>query len=299
MTAPRQVLPGTTYLVTRRCSERRFFLRPSKTTDEIFLYVLAVAAQRHRVRVHAFCVLSNHYHLLVTDPDARLPAFMQYLDSLVARATNASHGRWEGFWSSEASYSAVAHGATTDIVAKLAYLLANPVAAGLVRTGREWPGLWTAPEQLGAATLTAPRPKEFFNPKGDMPESAELALSVPAGFTSAKALQNQVAAALHDLEEESRRQLAAAGRGSLGRARVLAQNPFARPAPGEPRRRLSPRVAARDKWKRIEALSRLLGFLRAYRAAWAAMRSGLRDVIFPAGTYLLRVQHGVRCAAPG
>ncbi|HEU4437968.1 MAG TPA: hypothetical protein VFT36_01885 [Methylomirabilota bacterium] len=299
MTAPRQVLPGTTYLVTRRCSERRFFLRPSTITNDIFLYVLAVAAQRHRVHVHAFCVLSNHYHLLVTDPDARLPAFMQYLDSLVARGTNASLGRWEGFWSCEASYSAVAHGATSDIVGKAAYLLANPVAAGLVRTGREWPGLWTAPEQLGTATITALRPKGFFSPTGDMPESIELALSRPPGFASPKEFQDAVTAALHDLEEESRREFAAAGRRFLGRVRVLAQNPFARPAPGEPRRHLSPRVAGRDKWKRIEALSRLLGFLRAYRAARAAMRAGLRDVIFPAGTYLLRIQHGVRCAAPG
>jgi len=299
MTAPRQVLPGTTYLVTRRCSERRFFLRPSRITNEIFLYVLAVAAQRHRVNIHAFCVLSNHYHLLVTDPDAGLPAFMQYLDSLVARATNASLGRWEGFWSSEASYSAVSHGASGDIVGKAAYLLANPVAAGLVRTAREWPGLWTAPEQLGAATISAPRPKGFFRQKGAMPESAELVLSMPPGFATVKALQDQVSVALHDLEEKSRRDLAAARRGFLGRARVLAQNPFARPAPGEPRRELSPRVAARDKWKRIEALSRLLDFLRAYRAARAAMRSGVRDIIFPAGTYLLRIQHGVRCAAPG
>ena len=134
MTAPRQVLPGTTYLVTRRCSERRLFLRPSALTNGIFLYVLAVAARRHRVLVHAFCVLSNHYHLLVTDPDARLPAFMQYLDSLVARATNASLGRWEGFWSSAASYSAVSHDSTDDIVRKAAYVIANPVSAGLVRT---------------------------------------------------------------------------------------------------------------------------------------------------------------------
>src|SRR5574340_1339961 len=86
MTAPRQVLPGTIYLVTRRCSERRFFLKPSKLTNAIFLYVLAVAAERYRIAVHAFCVLSNHYHLLVTDPDARLPAFVQYLDALVARS---------------------------------------------------------------------------------------------------------------------------------------------------------------------------------------------------------------------
>jgi putative transposase len=296
MTAPRQILPGTTYLVTRRCSERRFFLRPSPVTNAIFLYVLALAARRHQVSVHAFCVLSNHYHLLVTDHDAQLPAFMQYLDSLVARATNAFLGRWEGFWSSQMSYSAVSPGETSDIIRKMAYVLANPVSAGLVRTGREWPGLWTAPEQLGSATFVAPRPKVFFSPDGDMPPSAELALTIPSGFASAAELQDVVAAALRDLEEEGRREIAAAQRGFIGRARVLAQKPFAQPAPGEPRRELSPRVAALDKWKRIEALSRLVDFLRAYRTAWAAMRSGIRDVVFPAGTYLLRVEHGVRCA---
>jgi putative transposase len=98
MTAPRQVLPDTTYLITRRCAQRQFLLRPSPITNEVFLYVLAVAARRFQVCVHAFCVLSNHFHLVVTDPGARLPAFEQYLDSLVARALNASLGRWESFW---------------------------------------------------------------------------------------------------------------------------------------------------------------------------------------------------------
>jgi REP element-mobilizing transposase RayT len=298
MTAPRQVLPGATYLVTRRCSERRLFLRPSEVTTGIFAYVLAVAARRFGVLVHVVCVVSNHYHLLLTDPEAQLPAFMQYLDSLVARATNAALGRWEGFWSSETSYSAVAPGDTTDIVRKAAYILANPVAAGLVRTGSDWPGLWTAPDQLGSATLIAPRPKVFFRASGDMPERAELTLTVPRGFASAEEFRSLVGATLAELEEETRREMAATGRGFLGRARVLAQEPFARPAAGEPRRQLNPRVAARDKWKRIEALSRLVAFLRAYRTAWKALRSGVRDVVFPAGTYLLRIQHGVRCAAP-
>jgi REP element-mobilizing transposase RayT len=297
MTAPRQVLPGTVYLVTRRCSERRFFLRPSDATNGIFLYVLAIAARRYRVLVHAVCVLSNHYHLLVTDPDAQLPAFMQYLDSLVARAMNASLGRWEGFWSSEGSYSAVSQGDTEDILRKAAYVLANPVSAGLVQSAREWPGLWTAPEQLGCTTLTAKRPNVFFSASGAMPESAEIELTVPTGFASAEAFRALVAAALRDSEEESRRENEAAQRGFLGRARVLAQKPSARPAPGEPRRQLNPRVAARDKWKRIEVLKRLVEFLRAYRKAWRALREGDRDVVFPAGTYLLRIAHGVRCAS--
>jgi putative transposase len=291
MTAPRQVLPGTSYLVGRRCSERRFFLRPCPVTNEIFLYVLAVAANRYAVDVHAFCVVSNHYHLIVSDPHARLPSFVQYLDSLVARATNASLGRWEGFWSSETSYSAVAHGDTGDLVRKAAYVLANPVSARLVRTGR-----WTAPEQLGTATLRARRPEVFFSATGGMPEHAELTLSVPEGFSSAEEFQRLVAAALGELEEAVRRE-APTGGGFLGRARVLAQKPTSRPAPREPRRGLSPRVAARDTWKRIEVISRLVDFVRAYRAAWAARRSGTADVVFPVGTYLLRIQHGVRCAA--
>ena len=154
-------------------------------------------------------------------------------------------------------------------------------------------------EQLSVATLTAPRPKMFFRAKGDMPESAELVLTIPPGFTSAQDFQESVAAATRELEAEARRKRQSEQRGFLGRARVLAQKAFARPAPGEPRRKLNPRVAARDKWKRIEALSHLVGFLRAYREALTLMRSGDRDAIFPAGTYLLRIGHGVRCAAFG
>jgi putative transposase len=294
MTSPRRVLPGQTYLVTRRCSERRFFLRPSAVTNAIFLYALAVAARLHRIEIHAICVLSNHAHLLLSDPEARLPRFMQYLDSIVARAVNASLGRWEGFWSSENSYSAVSHDGTEDAVAKAVYVLANPVSAGLVRTAREWPGLWTAPEQLGTARFVAPRPKVFFSPTGDMPASAELVLTTPAGFSSTAEFQALVAAGLRALEAEKLRELGP--NGFLGRSRILAQSPLSHPAPGEPRRKLGPRIAARDKWKRIEAISRLVEFLRAYKTAWEERRAGMSEVVFPAGTYQLRVEHGVRCA---
>jgi REP element-mobilizing transposase RayT len=283
--------------VTRRCSERRYFLRPSELTNAIFLFVLGVAAPRFGIQVHAVCVLSNHYHLLVTDPRAVLPAFMQYLDGLVARATNATIGHWEGFWSSETSYSAVLQVSAGDVIAKVAYVLANPVTAGLVPHGREWPGLRTAPEQLGSGTLTARRPKKFFREKGDMPESVDLTLTPPPGFASAAEFRERATEATLALEAQRRREFQAARRSFLGRARILAQSPFARPAPGEPRRKLSPRVAAKDKWKRIEALTRWEGFVRAHRDAWDAFQSGVRDVLFPPGTYLMRIRFGARCAS--
>jgi putative transposase len=291
MTAPRQVLPGTTYLVTRRCLQRQFLLKPSTTTNGVFLYVLAVAARRFGVQVHAFCVLSNHFHMVVTDPHAQLPAFHQFLDALVARALNASLGRWETFWAPN-SFSAVALASPSDVLDKAAYVLANPVAAGLVRQGREWPGLWSAPDRIGAGALVASRPRHFFNPKGYLPETATLELATPPGFESAEAFRTLLVAAL---AEHQVRAAQATSHRFAGVARILAQKPTARPVTGEPRRQLNPRVAARDKWKRIEALSRLVEFLRSYREAWAARRRGARDVVFPPGTYLMRLVHGVPC----
>jgi len=298
MTAPRQVLAGTSYLVTRRCAQRQFLLKPSPVTNEVFRYVLAVAARRFGVQVHAFCVLSNHFHLLVTDPQARLPAFEQYLDSLVARALNASLGRWESFWA-PSSYSAVALSTPEAVVEKAAYVLANPVAAGLVRHGRDWPGLWSPPERIGSGPVEVRRPTVFFRPEGGMPETAELELFTPPGFDSPADFRDRLAQALAVLEEQAQRNLSAKGQAFLGQRRVLAQKPTGRPATGEPKRRLSPRVAGRDKWKRVEALSRLAEFRDAYRKAWQALRDGLRDALFPAGTYWLRVAYGVRCAAAG
>jgi REP element-mobilizing transposase RayT len=289
-------LPGTIAFVTRRCSERRFFLRPSRATNEILLYVLALAAQRYHVLVHAFCVLSNHVHLVVTDVEGCLPAFMQYLDSLVARAVNASLGRFEGFWASDGSYSAVEPIDPSDVLAKIAYVLANPVAAGLVKRGADWPGLWTAPEQIGTTRLAVRRPKEFFDPKGYLPETLELELTLPPGFASPDGFRSQLAAAVRELEEKHRQEFATQGRRFLGTARVLAQSPFARPAPGEPRFGLKPRVAARDKWRRIEALFRIKSFQQRYRDARASWCSGVHDVVFPAGTYLMRIMYGVQCA---
>jgi REP-associated tyrosine transposase len=294
VTAPRQILPGTSYLVSRRCSQRQFLLKPSQTTSDVFLYVLAVAAQRLEIQVHAFCVLSNHFHLVVTDPHARLPAFHQFLDALVARALNASLGRWEAFWAPN-SYSAVTLASPHDTLDKAAYVLANPVAAGLVRSGRLWPGLWSAPEWIGGDALVVRRPKHFFDPKGSLPESITLQLTPPPGF-SPDEFREQLTAALAEREAQAVR---SARDGFLGAARVLAQKPTGRPAPGEPRRTLNPRVAARDKWKRIEALGRLVEFLRSYRSAWAARRAGNADVIFPCGTYLMRVVHGVPCVGFG
>jgi REP element-mobilizing transposase RayT len=298
MTAPRQVLPGTTYLVTRRCSQRQFLLRPSKATTQTFGFLLAVAARRFDIDLHACCVMSNHVHLVLSDPRAQLPAFSRFLDSLVARSMNALLVRWEHFWA-PSSYSAVALQGPADIVDKVAYVLANPVAAGLVRRGRLWPGLWLNPERIALAEFE--RPSHFFRRRGTtaLPDRASLGLVPPPGFDSREEFQRAVSAALQSREALADLELRAAGRTFLGAAAVLSQPPSARPPRPEPRRGLNPRIACLDKWRRIQALANLVQFLQAYRLAFARWRAGSPDVLFPNGTYLMRVLHGAPCAPPG
>src|SRR5438477_220203 len=51
MSLPRLIVPGRIYMITRRCSERRFFLRPDPETNNAFVYCLALAAQTYGVKV--------------------------------------------------------------------------------------------------------------------------------------------------------------------------------------------------------------------------------------------------------
>lgn len=61
---------------------------------------MALAAERTGVVLHAVCFMFNHWHGVLTDPDGRLPAFLEIFPKLVAKAQNASLGRWENLWSS-------------------------------------------------------------------------------------------------------------------------------------------------------------------------------------------------------
>jgi putative transposase len=297
MTAPRQILPGTTYLITRRCTQREFLLRPSALTNAIFLYVLAVAAQRTGVIVHAFCVMSNHVHLVLTDVRGRLPAFEHFLDGTAARALNVALGRSQAFWD-DAGYSAVALATREAVIDSTAYVLANPVAAGLVAHGQDWPGLWSNPDLIGGEAIAATRPNVFFRKKGPMPASASLQLVPPPGFT-ADEFRSAVLSSLDARGEDARAAVAASGRRFLGVRRVLEQKTTTRATRPEKRGKLHPTVATRDKARRLEELSRISEFLARYRTARAAFLRGVRDVVFPAGTYWLRISCGVTCEATG
>ena len=298
MSQPRQILPGTTYLVSRRCAQRQFLLRPSRRVNHIFRFCLAVAAQRNGIQLHAYCVLSNHYHLVLTDPAARLPEFMHWLNEYVAKSINALLGRWEAVWA-PGSYSAVRLADSEAVMKDLVYVYTNPVDAGLVRRARDWPGALSLPSDMTAPPMEIRRIKGFFRDEGPVPSSAQLQVSIPSLLMAdlddaPRRLEQRV----HAREKELQRRAQAQGRQFLGRKKVLRQSPWGRPRDAEPRRGLNPRIACRDKWKRIETLQRLKDFLAAYREARQRYIDGQTDARFPAGTYLLRVRFGVLCNGP-
>jgi putative transposase len=293
MSAPRQIVPGNTYMISRRCAQRQFLLSPSSYVAEVFLYCLTVAAERTGVIVHALTVMSNHYHLIATDPNARLPEFCAWLHEFVAKALNAHYGRWENFWSTEpTSYVHLVD--IDDILDKTLYTLANPVAAGLVSHGDDWPGL----RIFSPGRRRVQRPLGFFRAKGPTPESATLNIIAPPIGLPSNGAYDLIKEKIVEREAAIRKEFRATGKTFCGVAAIRAQRFTDVPSTMEPRRELSPPVACRNRWRRVEVLRRSTDFIRQYREALRAWTLRLGLVLFPVGTYQMRRRYGVAVSSP-
>ncbi len=116
--------------------------------------------------------------------------------------------------------------------------------------------------------------------------------------------RDKVKAAVQAREGQLNQQRQAKGVKLVGRKAVRRQSAFSQPKTVAERRKLNPRVAAKNKWLRIEALLRNRTLLRnkrfeaRYRAAWERYRQGERQVMFPYGTYKLRRIGLVRVEPP-
>lgn len=286
---PRQVLPGSILLVTRRCVQRQFLLRPDPKTRNAVIYCLAVAAARFEIAVLDFVAMSNHLHYVIQDRHGNSPAFFEYFHKLVAKCMNARWGRWENFFAS--TQTSVVRLTTREAVIKeLVYVATNPVNDGLVAYTHQWPGALGHHALVRKTVLHAERPTWFFAAFGAMPKRAELELTIPVELGDRAPLVAEVRDQVAAIERRN------AGRSVIGRAALMRQSPFASPSTLEPRRGMSPRVAAVDTFKRLEAIQRNRDFVKAYRHARAAFKAG-RATVFPTGTYWLRRFAGVTVAS--
>lgn len=302
MPKPRWVRAGTVYLVTRRCANRNCFFAPDAKGDvaEMFGYCLALVAERYGVEVHGAIALSNHWHAVITDVNGRLGEFLRDMHALTAGCANARLGRCENVWAVRQA-SAVNLADRGAVWAKLVYCLGNAVSSGLVAHHTAWPGFHTLPGSLVASPRVYRRPRYFFGPNTPNPEEARLVITKPAVFAhlTDAAYVAELKRRLAAMESEERRGAKKLKRPFLGVAAILAQDPHSRPPDLsiEPRGGVNPTVAAEDKTVRFAELALLADFRRAYAAALALWRQGVRDVLFPSGTYQLVLMHRV-CVHP-
>jgi len=291
MTLPRQVIAGRFYMITRRCTQRQFLLRPDAETNNAFAYCLAEAAQRFGIEVLLSQAMSNHHHTNVFDRHGNIIEFVEHFHKMLAKTQNALRGRWENFWSSE-QVCIVHLVERADVIDKLVYTATNPVKDFLVERVHHWPGFDAVSPLLRQRPITAHRPRHFFREHSCMPETVNLELTIPPELGERDAVLAELRARIVEAEAACARVRMQTGRHVVGRRRVLRQSWRASPTSDVPRRNLRPRVAARSKWTRIEALQRNREFLIAYREARAAWIAGI-PIPFPVGTYWLRRFVGV------
>ena len=230
-------------------------------------------------------MMSNHYHLVLTDTEGVLPLFMGWLNRALAMCIKRSR-RWdEVVFEPNTAYSSQVLTGDTEVMDKVIYTLLNPVTAGLVRTPGDWPGAVTTLKTLQPGTLTATRPPVWF--KDNVPAEVTLELTEPPCFPSkdafVTALTPMLSAKLKQVRDEHRK----AGRGYVGADRVCKTRVTASPKTKKQRFGRNPTFSAltRESWRK--AVKELRAFRLAYRLAYEAWRGGDPNVEFPLGTWWL------------
>jgi len=282
-------------MVQRRVVHRYFYLRPSPETDEIFRYCLARALLRTGVLLHEFLVMSNHYHVVLSDPECALPKFEQILNSFSARAINRCLGLTGTFWERE-SFTAPELETDEELVDRCVYALTNPCSANLVERPEDWTGVTSWALEYGE-TLVVHRP-DFFSDR--MPATLELRLVRPPVMRDLDdgQLRQEIRRRARDRALALATERRASGKTVLGMRRVVRQSiqdsSQRRPAPAG----AHPTPPTRSAWSLRAVAQRSYDWVRQYRAALAAWIKNRDAVVFPCGTYLMRVRYGVACASP-
>jgi putative transposase len=150
--------PDVLYHVGSRGVEKRSIFERAPRDREYFMGLLDEVVHRFHWRLYAFCLMGNHFHLVLDTPEANLSVGMQYLKGDYAQWLNDAAGR-EGalferrFWARHASNEAY-------VLELSRYVVLNPVRAGWVRSPEEW--IWSS----YAATVGLERCPRFLRADG-------------------------------------------------------------------------------------------------------------------------------------
>jgi REP element-mobilizing transposase RayT len=165
--SPRTFIPGGTYHVFARGSNRQAIFRYDSDRAD-FLMCLERVVRQFDLSCMGYCLMPNHYHLVVETPDGALSEAMKALNGRYSLRFNRRHGRDAHLFRNR--FGAVLQETHSQLLWTLRYLARNPVESGLCAEPGEWPwssyractGLEHAPTFLDLTSALA----HF----GDMPE---------------------------------------------------------------------------------------------------------------------------------
>jgi len=277
----RYIVGPTLVEVTTRTLEGRFLLTPGGKANELILGVLGKGLVDHPdIELHGYVFLSNHYHLLLTTPDApTLSSFMRFFNGNVAREINRLRERTGPLW--HRRYRSISVLDDVSAVRRLKYLLRHGVKEDLVETPEQWPGasglstLLTGDPRCGtwydrSARFHAIRRGEDVTKQAYATEYEVPLEPLPcwAGEDEEKRRQ-RLREIVRDIAERGRQRTRERKLPPLGVHAILAQTPERRPA--RTKRSTAPFVHAASKDLARRFREAYAQFVRSFREATARL----------------------------
>lgn len=126
---------GAVYHITSRGNAKKDIFEDD-SDREIFLKILGDVVKRYNWLCHAYCLMDNHYHLLVETPEGNLSKGMRQLNGLYTQRYNQRHGRTGHVF--QGRYKAILIDKENYLLMVSRYVLLNPVRAMLIQKPDEW-----------------------------------------------------------------------------------------------------------------------------------------------------------------
>jgi putative transposase len=137
-----QIADGNYHVVSRGNNKQQVFL--DERDHHIFLDLVTQTMSRFQWRCLTYCLMPNHYHLVVRTPNADLSGGMRHINSVYAQAFNRRHDRCGHVFQGRFGGGLIQ--SQQHLLESIRYVALNPVRAGLVRHPEEWP--WSAHAEL-------------------------------------------------------------------------------------------------------------------------------------------------------
>ena len=128
--------PGALYHVTSRGNARRRIYRDDEDRAA-FLSILAHGVDRYGWLCHAYCVMDNHYHLLIETPKPNLSRGMRHVNGWYTQAHNRRHRRVGHLF--QGRFKAILVEKEGYLLSLCRYVVLNPVRAKMVTHPEHWP----------------------------------------------------------------------------------------------------------------------------------------------------------------